>query len=141
MDPLPDSGYSRPVSTRAAGSVHSSVYTQAHSGFGLVSFRTVCHLHCWNAVRTAWLRTASHRLRPSPRPQIIGPIHLGAGNLHTTQEVMDGSSKPVCLSRAQLSISVGCEAICLSVSLLVAGQRVPSILGHPRLLCKQHSAL
>lgn len=42
---------------------------------------------------------ASRRLHPSPRPQIIGPIHLGAGNLHTAQEVMDGSSKPVRLSR------------------------------------------
>lgn len=68
---------------------------------------------------------ASRRLHPLPRPQIIGPIHLGAGNLHTAQEVMDGSSKPVWLSRAQLSISMGHLSFCL-----LAGGRLSCAL-HP----------
>lgn len=72
--------------------------------------------------------TPSLRLLPLPQPQIIGPIHLGAGNLHTAQEVMDDSSKPVYLRLAQLSISVGCEAH-LSFCLL-AGDR-PVCALHP----------
>lgn len=72
--------------------------------------------------------TPSLRLLPLPQPQIIGPIHLGAGNLHTAQEVMDDSSKPVCLRLAQLSISVGCEAH-LSFCLLAGGRPVCAL--HP----------
>lgn len=85
--------------------------------------------HCWNAVCSAWLRSPSLRLLPLPQPQIISPIHLGAGNLHTAQEVMDDSSKPVCLRLAQLSISVGCETH-LSFHLLAGGR--PACALHPR---------